>query len=81
MILIEDTANKDKKHIAKNEYWKSQGIEVLRYGLPCCDYIIANDAVIDVIERKKKRGMLPHKMDFLGTYNVAVDTKGTRREI
>lgn len=81
MILIEDVANKDSKHVFKNNYWKSQGIEVRRFGLPCCDYIVANEKVLDVISRKEKRGMTPHKMDFLGTYDVAVDTKMSMGEI
>ena len=29
----------------------------------------------DVIDRKKKRGIKPEKIDFLGSYSVVVDTK------
>ena len=81
MIIIEDVANKDKKHVFKNNYFASQGIEVMRFGLPCADYIIANEKVLDVIKRKTDRGITPHKMDFLGTYSVAVDTKQSMSEI
>lgn len=81
MILIEDVANKEGAHVSKNKYFESQGIEVRRFGLPCCDYIIANEKVLDVISRKEKRGMTPHKMDFLGAYTVAVDTKMSMGEI
>ena len=46
--------------------------------LPCGDYIIADDKVMDVINRKKERGIPVKKMDFLGTYNVTVDTKNSQ---
>jgi len=53
----------------------------MRYGLPVGDYIIANDAVFDMLARKKARGIDPHKMDFLGTYKVCVDSKYGIEEI
>lgn len=49
--------------------------------LPCGDYIIANEKVTDVINRKKERGIPVKKMDFLGTYNVTVDTKKDIQEL
>lgn len=49
--------------------------------LPCGDYIIANEKVADVINRKKERGIPVKKMDFLGTYNVTVDTKKDIQEL
>ena len=52
-----------------------------RYPLPVGDYILYNDAVADVIARKQKRGIEVKKMDFLGTYNVCVDTKKDMQEI
>lgn len=55
-------------------YWE-------RYPLPVGDYIIANDAVLDVISRKQKRGTEVKKMDFLGTYKICVDTKKDLQEI
>lgn len=81
MILIEDVANKGNKHIVKNQYWKKQGIEVRRYGLPVGDYVLADEKVLDVINRKVARGLEPKKMDFLGTYNIVVDTKKDMNEI
>ena len=81
MKIIEDTGNKTGKHKLKHSYFDSQGIEVLSYGLPVGDYIIVTDAVADVIERKKKRGIQPKKMDFLGTYKVCVDTKFSIEEL
>lgn len=74
-ILIEDKANRLGKHKIKNSYWKKQGIEVMRYPLPVGDYIIGSEKVLDVIARKRVRGQEPKKMDFLGTYNVCVDSK------
>ena len=81
MIIVEDVNNKPNQHILKNEYWQQQNIEVKRYRLPIADYIIANDKVLDVIERKTKRGIEPKMMDFLGTYTVAVDTKKDMLEL
>ena len=75
MILIEDKAQKEDKHINKNQFWKSQGIEVRRYPLPIADYVVMNDKIQDVIDRKEKRGIPIKKMDFIGTYDVACDSK------
>ena len=75
MILIEDKAQKEGLHNIKNSFWKSQGIEVVRYPLPVGDYILMNDKVKDAIERKEKRSIPVKKMDFIGTYNVCVDSK------
>lgn len=81
MIIIEDKAQQDKKHIAKHMYFEQNGIYWERYPLPVGDYILYNDAVADVIARKQKRGIEVKKMDFLGTYNVCVDTKKDMQEI
>ena len=81
MIVFEDMGQKKDKHIAKNQWFNENGIELMRAPLPVGDYIIANERVIDVLERKKKRGHKPKKMDFLGTYSVAVDTKENIGEI
>lgn len=81
MKLIEDKAQQVKKHILKNQYWKSHGVEVERLPLPCGDYILVNERVQDVIDRKTKRGVEIKKMDFLGTYTVAVDTKKDIQEL
>ena len=81
MIIIEDKGNKEGLHKTKNEYWLKQNIEVARYPLPVGDYILMNDKVLDVINRKVARGIDVKKMDFLGTYNVSVDTKKDMQEI
>lgn len=81
MIVLEDKGQQAKKHELKHLYFESHGIYWERYPLPVGDYILANEAVLDVISRKQKRGIDVKKMDFLGTYNVAVDTKKDIQEI
>ena len=81
MIVLEDKGQQAKKHELKHLYFESHGIYWERYPLPVGDYILANEAVHDVISRKQKRGIDVKKMDFLGTYNVAVDTKKDIQEI
>lgn len=81
MKLIEDTNNKVGKHNVKNYWWGAQGIEVVRYRLPVADYVLMNDKIQDVIDRKAKRGIPVKMMDFLGTYNIAVDVKNSIGEL
>lgn len=81
MIIIEDKANKQGLHEIKNEYWQRQGIPVERYPLPVGDYILVNDKVQDVIDRKSKRGIEVKKMDFLGSYKICIDTKKDIQEL
>jgi ribosome-associated protein len=81
MIVFEDMGQKIEKHTVKNQWFYEKGIEVIRVPLPVGDYILANDKTVDVLERKEKRGNKPKKMDFLGTYSVAVDTKENIGEI
>lgn len=81
MMLIEDKGQKEGQHILKNRYFANNEIEVLRAPLPVGDYIAATDKVADVIHRKSVRKMELKKMDFLGSYNVSVDTKKDMQEI
>ncbi len=81
VVLIEDKANKEGAHELKNSYWKKNGIEVMRFPLPVGDYIVGSEKVMDVIARKKMRGMEPKKMDFLGSYDVCVDSKFDIQEL
>lgn len=81
MIILEDVGNKVGQHIVKNKYFEKNGIEVIRAPLPVGDYILMNDKVQNVIDRKTKREVELKKMDFLGTYNVAVDTKKDIQEL
>ena len=81
LLLIEDKGQKEGQHILKNRYFENNEIEVLRAPLPVGDYIVADDKVSDVIHRKARRNMEVKKMDFLGTYTIAVDTKKDMQEI
>ena len=81
MVILEDQAQKMDKHKLKNLYWQKNGIDVIRMPLPVGDYIIGNEKVMDVIARKKMRGIAPKKMDFLGTYDVCVDSKFDIQEL
>jgi len=81
LVLIEDKAQKIEKHKIKNLWWKKHNIEVMRMPLPVGDYVLANESVMDVIARKKMRGIEPKKMDFLGTYKVCVDSKFDIQEL
>lgn len=81
LMVIEDKAQQDSKHITKHLYWESHGVYWERYPLPVGDYILANEQVLDVISRKQKRGTGAKKMDFLGTYNITIDTKKDIQEI
>ena len=75
ITLVEDKAQKEGKHLAKNRYWSENGVGVFRAPLPVGDYVLMNDKIKDVIDRKTARGIEPKKMDFLGTYNVCCDSK------
>ena len=69
------------KHKLKNLYWQKNGIDVIRMTLPVGDYIKEKEKVMDVIARKKMRGIAPKKMDFIGTYDVCVDSKFDIQEL
>lgn len=75
MIIIEDCGQKENQHKIKNEYWKEKQVEVVRLPLPTGDYCLVNEKIQDVINRKRNRNLEVKKMDFLGCYNIAVDTK------
>lgn len=81
MTIIEDKAQQEDKHLLKHNWWTENGIVFERFPLPAGDYIVANEKVMDVIQRKQERGIEVKKMDFLGTYTVAVDTKKDMQEI
>lgn len=81
MIILEDTAQKINKHLIKNSYFAEQGVNVHRVPLPVGDYVLYNDKIADVMERKAKRGLNLKKMDFLGTYHICVDSKFDIQEL
>lgn len=75
MTIIEDKAQQEGKHELKHAYWEKEGIEMLRYPLPVGDYILMSEKVADVIHRKDSRNANIKKMDFMGSYNITVDSK------
>ena len=79
--LLEDKAQQANKHIKKNQFWLKNGVEVIRQPLPTGDYVLVNDKIQDVLDRKAARGIEPKKMDFLGTYDICVDTKKDIQEL
>lgn len=81
LTIIEDVNNKLNHHAIKHSYWEKQGVEILRYRLPVGDYALANDRIYDVLARKKMRGVPPKMMDFMGAYDVCVDSKFDVQEL
>jgi len=81
LVLLEDINNKPEKHIAKNEYWRQQGIKVFRCRLPVGDYVLVNAKIIDVFKRKAARNIPVKMMDLVGTYNLCIDTKKDIQEL
>lgn len=79
--IISDKCQKYGKHEKKEKWWSDNGIEVLKLPLPCGDYILVDDKVQDLLDRKEKRGVAVKKMDFLGSYSVTVDSKRDMNEI
>lgn len=106
MIILEDKAQQDKKHELKHEKFADMDVELVRMPLPVGDYVLMNEKIQDVIDRKTGRnmgvigkkivtlkngkevernvydyGVDLKKMDFVGTYNVCVDTKKDIEEL
>lgn len=100
MIILEDKAQQDKKHDLKHQKFAELDVELVRVPLPVGDYVLMNERIQNVIDRKTGRnmgvigkqkvtlkngkevernvydyGVELKKMDFVGTYNVCVDTK------
>lgn len=81
LIIVEDKGQQDKKHEIKHIWFDWHAVELIRAPLPVGDYILYTDAVADVIKRKTSRGIDVKKMDFLGSYDISVDTKKDMQEI
>lgn len=106
MIILEDKAQQDKKHELKHDRFAEMGVELVRVPLPVGDYVLMNERIQDVIDRKTGRnkgvigtktvmlkngkevernvydyGVDLKKMDFVGTYDVCVDTKKDIEEL
>ena len=105
MIVLEDKAQQESKHEIKHRWFDEMDIDLIRVPLPVGDYVLMNDKMQDVIDRKNGRkriigkkevrlkngkiverniydyGVELKKMDFVGTYNVCVDTKKDIEEL
>ena len=81
MLIVEDKGQQEGKHEIKHRWFDCHEVELLKAPLPVGDYILADDRVLDVIRRKTRRSLELKKMDFLGSYRVAVDTKRDMQEI
>ena len=95
--IIEDKGQQAGKHEIKRKWFQDNNIKFIQLPLPVGDYILMNEKVLDVIERKSKRVMINKdkdtneyitkigtelkKMDLLGTYMTAVDTKKDLQEV
>ena len=81
ITILEDKGQKENKHRDKNLYWQLHGVQVIRKPLPIGDYILGTDRVMDVINRKDKRGIPVKKMDFVGAYTITIDSKYSIQEL
>lgn len=55
MIILEDMGQKKEKHTVKNKWFYENGIDVIRVPLPVGDYVVANEKVMDVLDRKERQ--------------------------
>ena len=81
MLILEDVGQQANKHKLKHDYFAEKGIERRIVPLPVGDYVAANAIALDVMIRKRDRGQDVKKIDFLGSYKVAVDTKKDIQEL
>ena len=72
MIIGVDKAQKEGKHDLKHNQIQEMGHELMFLPLPVGDYIVVDDAVMEVI---KRRGDKLKKMDLLGVTKRSVDSK------
>lgn len=79
--IAEDTGQKRKKHETKHKWFADNGIELVSLPLPVGDYILIDDAVQAVLERKARRGIEVKRLDLLGVAEVSVDTKRDMKEL
>lgn len=81
MKILVDTGQQKKKHDLKHACMERLGAELNVVPLPVGDYVLVDEKVEDVLNRKKHRGIDVKKMDLLGSYKVSVDTKRDIAEI
>lgn len=75
------TGSHGKSNARKHAMIRASGAELIECPLPVGDYILVDDKVREVLDRKAKRGIPVKKMDLLGAYKVAVDSKASIQEL
>lgn len=70
-----------KSNARKHSMIREQGVDLIELPIPCGDYILVDDKVQEVLSRKSKRNIPVKKMDLLGTYKLAVDSKASIQEL
>lgn len=78
MIIAVDKAQKEGKHDTKHSQILQMGHELISLPIPVGDYIIVDDTIKEIIER---RGERLKKMDLIGAITRSVDSKRSCEEI
>ena len=78
MLIGVDKAQKEGKHDLKHNSMIQMGHNLVFLPLPVGDYVVVDDAVQEVITRRKDK---LKKMDLLGVMRVSVDTKASMGEL
>ena len=66
MKILVDTGQQKKKHDLKHACMERLGAELNVVPLPVGDYVLVDEKVEDVLNRKKHRGIDVKKLDLLG---------------
>lgn len=80
-VILVDIAQQAGKHDRKHRDMAERGYKLFKAPLPVGDYILCGEKAKCAIRRKYERKTAIKKMDFLGTYHTAVDTKRDMQEI
>ena len=78
MVIGVDKAQKEGKHDLKHNSLMEMGHELMFLPLPVGDYIVVDDAVMEVI---KRRGDKLKKMDLIGVIKRSCDSKASLQEV
>lgn len=76
--VAEDKGQQKGKHETKHKWFIDNGIDLVQLPLPVGDYILLDDEVQSVVDR---RGSKLKKMDLLGVTRISVDTKKDLGEV
>lgn len=76
-----NTGSHYESNLRKHRALQNAGCNLVTVPLPVGDYTELTDKMMDVIKRKEVRGTKPKKMDFLGSYDIVIDTKKSLVEV